>query len=233
MQRNSLVLTQLRKSSEYNDFLGRFYHFPDKYIGQFQALPIEFVYYEGPENGKGVYFGYGKITSKPTKDEREPGYYFAEIVDYKPFSEPVSYKDQTGKSRESASPHYNAQNAVRKLPPGLLDEICLDGKIRLNFRADAHLIRVLGEQLIASEKVGILELIKNAYDAGASFCRVRIENIPSLIEFNKQDYLFPELPGPVIVIEDDGSGMTRDVIETGWLRPASTIKTAVKETIRK
>src|ERR1700739_1868871 len=26
--------------------------------------------------------------------------------------------------------------------------------------------------------------------------------------------------------------MTRDVIETGWLRPASTIKTAVKETIR-
>ena len=36
----------------------------------------------------------------------------------------------------------------------------------------------------------------------------------------------------MLVIEDDGSGMTRDVIENGWLRPASTIKTVVKETIK-
>jgi hypothetical protein len=63
MQRNSLVLTQLRKSSDYNDFVGQFYHFPNKYIGQFKALPIEFVYYEGPENGKGVYFGYALCSS--------------------------------------------------------------------------------------------------------------------------------------------------------------------------
>ena len=78
----------------------------------------------------------------------------------------------------------------------------------------------------------MLELIKNAYDAGASYCRVRIENVPTLLAFDKTQYLFPELPGPVIVIEDDGSGMTRDVIENGWLRPASTIKTVVKETIK-
>lgn len=232
MQKNSLVLTQLRESSEYNNFVGQFYHFPEKYIGQFKTLPIEFIYYEGPENGEGVYFGYGKITSQPKEDKREPGYYFAEVINYKPFIEPVSWKDSTGKNRESASPHYNPQNAVRKIPSELLDEICLDGKIRLNFRADAHLIRVLGEQLIASEKVGILELIKNAYDAGASYCRVRIESVPGLLPFAKDEYLFPDLPGPVIVIEDDGSGMTRDVIEKGWLRPASTIKTAVKETIR-
>jgi len=233
MQRNSLVLTQLRKSSEYNDFVGRFYHFPDKYVAQFKILPIEFVYYEGPENGKGVYYGYGKIVNPPTKDKREPGFSFAEIVDYKPFLEPVTYKDGSGRSRESASPHFNPQNAVRKIPSALLEEICLDGKIRLNFRADAHLIRVLGEQLIASEKVGILELIKNAYDAGASYCRVRIESVPSLLPLSSDEHLFPELAGPVIVVEDDGSGMTRDVIEHGWLRPASTIKTAVKETIKK
>jgi signal transduction histidine kinase len=231
MNRNSLVLTQLRESSEYNDFVGQFYHFPDKYIGQFKTFPIEFVYYEGPENGEGVYFGYGKITDQPTKDKREPGYSFAEIIDYKPFLEPVPYKDSTGKSRESASPHYNPQNAVRKIPPEILDEICLDGRIRLNFTADAHLIRVLGEQLIASEKVGILELIKNAYDAGASYCRVRIEAVPYLLG-DTSEYLFPELPGPVVVIEDDGCGMTREVIENGWLRPASTIKTVVKATIR-
>jgi signal transduction histidine kinase len=166
------------------------------------------------------------------EDKREPGHFFAEITDYKPFIEPVSWKDAAGKSRESVSPHYNPQNAVRKIPSPLLDEICLDGKIRLNFRADAHLIRVLGEQLIASEKVGILELIKNAYDAGASYCRVRIENVPNLLPFDKKDYQFPDLSGPVIVVEDDGSGMTRDVIENGWLRPASTMKTVVKETIK-
>ncbi len=232
MERTSLVLTQLRKSSDYNDFVGQFYHFPDKYIGQFKTLPIEFVYYEGTENGGGVYFGYGKILSQPVNDKREPGYSFAEIVDYKPFLEPVTFRDSAGKSRESTSPHYNPQNAVRRIPADILEGICLDGKIQLNFRADAHLIRVLGEQLIASEKVGMLELIKNAYDAGASYCRVRIENVPSLLECDKAEYLFPELPGPVIVIEDDGAGMTRDVIENGWLRPASTIKTVVKETIK-
>jgi len=232
MQRNSLVLTQLRQSSEYNDFVGRFYHFPDKYLNQFKTLPIEFVYYEGPKNGDGVYFGYGKIVSPPTRDKREPGYSFAEIIDYKPFLQKVPLRDDIGNSRESGSPHYNPQNAVRKIAPHILDEICLDGKIRLNFRADAHLIKVLGEQLIASEKVGILELIKNAYDAGSSYCRVRIESVPSLADSEKLDYLFPELPGPVIVIEDDGSGMTREVIENGWLRPASTIKTVVKAAIR-
>lgn len=53
MQRNTLVLTQLQHSSDYNDFVGQFYHFPDKYLSQFRSLPIEFIYYEGPQNGKG------------------------------------------------------------------------------------------------------------------------------------------------------------------------------------
>ena len=56
-------------------------------------MPIEFVYYEGTEHGEGVYFGYGKIVSPPAKDKREPGYSFAEVVDYKPFLEPVPFKD--------------------------------------------------------------------------------------------------------------------------------------------
>lgn len=227
------MLTQLRENSEYNDFVGRFYHFPAKYIGQFASTPSEFVYYESTKTGEGVYFGYGKIKSPPTEDKREPGNYFVEISDYKSFADPVPLKDVGGKIREADSPHYNAQNAVRKIDGTLLDEICLDGKIQLNFIADAHLIKVLGEQLIASEKVGILELIKNAYDAGASYCRVRIEGIPSILPMGQDEYLFPDLHGPVIIIEDDGSGMTRDVIENGWLRPASTIKTVVKENIKK
>jgi len=46
---------------------------------------------------------------------------------------------------------------------------------QVKFVADARLISVLGEQLIGSEKVGILELVKNAYDAGATTCTVTIE----------------------------------------------------------
>lgn len=233
MKRNCLVLTQSRENSEYNDFVGRFYHFPNKYIGQFRNPPIEFVYYEPTKSGsKGVYFGYGKITTKPTEDKRESGHYFVEISDYKPFMDPVSVKGITGKLREADSSHYNPQNAVRKISAELLDEICLDGKIRLNFQVDAHLIKVLGEQLIASEKIGILELIKNAYDAGASYCRVRIEKVPNLVVLKDSEYEFSEYKGPVIVIEDDGAGMSREIIENGWLRPASTLKFNLKTILR-
>jgi len=233
MKKNCLVLTQSREKSEYNDFIGSFYHFPKKYLGQFTGSQTEFIYYEPTKGGgEGVYFGYGKIAGQPAQDKKDPDNFFVPVSDYKSFMVPVSLKDDKGEFREASSPHYNSQNAVRKIPAQLLDEICLDGKIQLNFRADAHLIKVLGEQLIASEKVGILELIKNAYDAGATYCRVRIDNISAIEPNMKSEYLFPDLPGPVIVIEDDGIGMSRDVIEKGWLRPASTIKTVVKENIR-
>ena len=38
MVRNTLVLTQLRKTSDYNDFVGQFYHFPDKYFRAVQGF---------------------------------------------------------------------------------------------------------------------------------------------------------------------------------------------------
>jgi len=110
--------------------------------------------------------------------------------------------------------------------------LCLDGGILLNFTADAHLVQVLGEQLIASERVGILELVKNSIDAGASYCNVKIEKVPNLTEIPKALYEFSDYDGPVIVVEDDGSGMTKEEIELGWLRPASTLKTNVKERLK-
>jgi len=143
-------------------------------------MPIEFIYYE-PGRKEGGYFGWGRIEKQPFEDKREKGHFFAEIVEYKPFSLDVGLKDEKGKIREDES-HYNARNAVREISPEKLDEICLDGGINLSFKADAHLIKVLGEQLIASEKVGILELVKNSYDAQASYCRIDLppQRIPLL-----------------------------------------------------
>lgn len=229
INRYCIVLLQNRKDTKYNDFIGKFYHFPKKYLNLLSHADIEFVYYEPKKKGEGVYFGYGKIV-KVFPDKREAGCYFGEIVGYKPFSKPVEFNSENGEATEN-SPTCNAQNAVRRLPADALDGICLDGGIVLNFKADAHLLTVLGEQLIATEQVGILELVKNAYDAGASQCVVRIESIPSLPP-KTAEYEYKQYSGPVVVIRDDGRGMDRFAIEHGWLRPASTIKTNVKERLK-
>lgn len=239
-KRSCLILTQYREGDQYNDFIGKFYHFPatenKNYLKQFDSLPIEFVYYEPDKKGKGEFYGYGKIIKPPFEDKREKGHYFVEVSEYKSFSSPVFYKNDEGEILEKIfnSEYYNYNNAVRKITPEFLDSLCLDGGILLHFKADAHLVQVLGEQLIATEKVGILELVKNAIDAGASYCRIRLENIEEdgLSEVSIDEYEFPDYQGPVIVVEDDGIGMDREVIEKGWLRPASTLKTSIKEKLK-
>lgn len=230
-ERNCFTFIQNHyEDSNYNNFTGKYYHFPHKYYKQLaESNNIEFVYYESSTGGKGEYFGYGKVT-KIFEDKTKYGYYFAEISDYKPFSRPVPFRDEVGNQREYG-PSYNAQNAVRRISPEILDEICLDGGIILNFKTDSHLVQILGEQLIESERVGILELVKNGFDAGASYTKVRIEKIPGITD-TPNSYYFKQYKGPVIIIEDDGKGMSKEDIENGWLRPASTMKTNIKTRIK-
>ncbi len=102
----------------------------------------------------------------------------------------------------------------------------------VNFVADVHLIPILGEQLIKSEKVGILELIKNAYDARAAVCDVWIERVPRMPEAELSDPAIANLPGPVITITDNGRGMDENTIIHGWLRPATRLKTSIKEKLK-
>jgi signal transduction histidine kinase len=229
-ERNCFVLILNQKSSKFNDFIGKFYHFPKKYHKRLSKQNIEFVYFDPTINKIGCYFGYGRI-ARVFEDERESGYYFAEIKDFKKFSQPVPAKAAKVKPRNAQSED-NESGDVRPIDSETLEGICLDGGILLNFKSDAHLVRVLGEQLIASERVGILELVKNAYDAGATYCKVRIEKVPDLETISETNYLFNEFNGPVIVLEDDGSGMSWNEIENGWLRPASTLKTTIKERIK-
>ncbi len=202
---------------------------------EFNSLPIEIIYFEPEKEGKGEFYGYGRIEKAPFPDKKAPDYHFVEITDYKPFSKPVYFKNDKNRIIESISnvKHYNPRNAVRKIDPKFFDELCLDGEIQLAFKADSHLVQVLGEQLIGSERVGILELIKNAYDAGSPSCRVRIESIPNLRKLPPSSYEFGEYKGPVIVVEDFGKGMDRNEIENGWLRPASTLKTNIKERLKR
>jgi hypothetical protein len=73
--RKCLVLTQYRDGGVYNDFIGKYYHFPatrsKNYVKQFTSLPIEVIYFEPEKHGQGVFYGAGKILNPPFADKRE------------------------------------------------------------------------------------------------------------------------------------------------------------------
>jgi signal transduction histidine kinase len=80
-----------------------------------------------------------------------------------------------------------------------------------SFRPKARIILQLGDQLIRSESIAVLELIKNSYDACASQVILRLKNIDS----NEDGE---------IIIEDDGHGMSCELIKSVWLVPGTTFK---------
>ncbi|TIT67480.1 MAG: sensor histidine kinase [Mesorhizobium sp.] len=82
-----------------------------------------------------------------------------------------------------------------------------------HFDISAAVVRQLGEELVSDEVTAIIELVKNAYDADATFAHVSVSTTERLpIEGTK----FPNETG-YITIEDDGLGMDRHDIERGWL----------------
>src|ERR1051326_3710666 len=88
------------------------------------------------------------------------------------------------------------------------------------FRPHARLVSILGDQLITSKWVGVIELVKNCYDADASKVNVRFLNFDT-----------PE--SAVIEIEDNGDGMTLDIIRNVWMRPATPHKLNQKKSIER
>lgn len=231
MNNKPIVLVQKRKDSHYNDFVGKFYHFPAKYRNVFSGLPVTFVYFDPITGGTGTYFGSGKVI-RIFEDQQQEGHFFAELEEYRPFAVEVPFRDTASRPME-AGPSYKPQNSVRRIDVDEHSRILNLGGTKTPFTADTHLIKVLGEQLITSEVVGILELIKNSFDAKATHCRVRIEQMPNFGELSEAECEFPGFQGPVIVVEDDGEGMDLKSIQDGWMRPASTIKTNTKEQLKK
>lgn len=78
------------------------------------------------------------------------------------------------------------------------------------FKPRARLMLLLGDELIRDTGIAIFELVKNAYDADASFCKVKLINI------NKKNH-----PSSKIIIEDNGTGMDIDTIRDIWLQPGT------------
>lgn len=93
-----------------------------------------------------------------------------------------------------------------------------------HFEIDASVVFQLGESLITDEFQALLELVKNSYDADATECTVTIETGGSPPEGSA----FPDADGYVL-IDDNGFGMTKSTIESGWLTIAHSAKRDLKD----
>lgn len=91
---------------------------------------------------------------------------------------------------------------------------------KLKIRPYARLLTMLGEQLITNEQIALAELIKNAYDADADWVKVCFEGF----EYDLEKNIIKALPQSKIIIEDNGCGMTLDVIKNSWMNPATPNK---------
>ena len=87
---------------------------------------------------------------------------------------------------------------------------------RAHLRFSTEIVRRLGEELNPTFDKGVLELVKNAYDADATECRVELLNA--------------DRPGGTVIVEDNGNGMTADQLADGWLVLGRSSKTTRQQT---
>ncbi len=73
----------------------------------------------------------------------------------------------------------------------------------MHFKFSPDILSRLGEELIPNPDQGIMELVKNSYDADATECTVKLINT--------------EATGGSLVVSDNGVGMDLNAIADGWL----------------
>jgi signal transduction histidine kinase len=78
-------------------------------------------------------------------------------------------------------------------------------------RPRARLLRTFGDELISSETVAVIELVKNAYDADATRVWIR---------FHKP----LKIGKGMIEVIDNGHGMNLETIRTAWMEPATLMR---------
>lgn len=92
------------------------------------------------------------------------------------------------------------------------------------FKPAARLITSIGEGLIKDVPAAIMELVKNAYDADASFIQIKFSYIKG--RSSEEDKL-------KIVFIDNGHGMSFDTVINKWMVPATSDKLNRKRSLIK
>lgn len=88
------------------------------------------------------------------------------------------------------------------------------------FRPRARILRTLGADLISSDRVAIVELVKNAYDADATYCVIAYESAA-------------DGRAASLSVLDDGHGMDLSELSSGWLELAGTRKVHTRRSEKK
>src|SRR5262245_18164737 len=88
------------------------------------------------------------------------------------------------------------------------------------FRPRARLVSILGEHLISDHAIGLIELVKNAYDADATEVVVEVRDTA-------------DTENTAVTIRDNGCGMSVDDIRLRWLSPAEDHKEQEKRANRR
>ena len=91
------------------------------------------------------------------------------------------------------------------------------------FDINAAVVFRLGEELITDVVQALVELVKNSYDADATWVRVNIDTRAK----NTIGRHYPDAEG-TIVVDDDGHGMDETTIRRGWLTIANSPKREAK-----
>jgi len=78
-----------------------------------------------------------------------------------------------------------------------------------NFKPRARLLSLLGDQLIGTPQLAILELVKNSYDADADRVEIKIKDVGDVEKTT------------IEITDINGDGMTEDIIRNIWLEPGA------------
>lgn len=96
------------------------------------------------------------------------------------------------------------------------------------FDINPHVIRQLGEELVPDEMTALMELIKNAYDADASYVKIDI-NTKGVYTGEQLTY---KNHNGFIIVEDSGIGMDDEAIVKSWLTISYSSKRAGADGIK-
>ncbi|GAO44133.1 EcoRII N-terminal effector-binding domain-containing protein [Flavihumibacter petaseus] len=87
----------------------------------------------------------------------------------------------------------------------------------VSFKPKAHILTLLGDELIKDPVMAIYELVKNGYDADATQVEVYFNSITEIENAN-------------IIIRDNGTGITEDVLQNVWLEPGTAFRKQIDQT---
>lgn len=139
-------------------------------------------------------------------DEVEKGIFLKEFgIEKQHTNALIPYEPNTLEIKQQISEKSVAQHQIELFPSEGIEVMTA------SFKPKAHILTLLGEELIKDPVMAIYELVKNSYDADSKGTFVKFENIEDLDKAS-------------ITITDSGTGLTKEVLEEVWFEPGTDFR---------